>query len=69
MGLSVFSAQTAAEAMALRWPRIATFIAELTLEPGRWFCLVDTGQPGHWTLWGWPLQLVDSIADILHVEV
>jgi hypothetical protein len=46
MGLSVFSTQMAAEAMALRWPRIGMFIAELSLEPGRGFSLADTGQPG-----------------------
>jgi hypothetical protein len=68
MGLSVFSTRVAAEAMALRWPKIGMFIAELNLEPGRGFCLSDTGQPGHWTLWGRSLQLLGSIADILHVE-
>jgi hypothetical protein len=68
MGLSVFSTRMAAEAMALQWPRIGMFIAELGLEPGRGFCLADTGQAGHWTLWGRPLQLLGSIVDILHVE-
>ena len=47
---------------------IGTFIAELKLEPEHGFCLADTGQRGHWTLWGRPLQLLDSIADIVHVE-
>lgn len=69
MGLSVFSTRAAAEAMALRWPKIGMFIAELSLEPERGFCLADTAQPGHWTLWGRPLQLLGSIVDILHVEV
>jgi hypothetical protein len=68
MGLSVFSTLAAAEAMALKWPMIGTFIAELKLEPEHGFCLADTGQRGHWTLWGRPLQLLDSIADIVHVE-
>lgn len=68
MGLSVFSTQAAARAMALKWPMIGTFVAELDLEPEQGFCLADTGQPGHWTLWGRPLQLLSSIADILHVE-
>jgi hypothetical protein len=68
MGLSVFSALAAARAMALKWPMIGTFVAELDLEPESGFCLADTGQPGHWTLWGRPLQLLGSIADILHVE-
>jgi hypothetical protein len=69
MGLSVFSTQAAARAMALKWPMIGTFIAELNLEPEHGFCLADTGQRGHWTLWGRPLQLLDSIADIVQVEV
>ena len=67
-GLSVFSTPAAAEAMALKWPMIGTFIAELKLESEHGFCLADTGQWGHWTLWGRPLQLLDSIADIVHVE-
>jgi hypothetical protein len=68
MGLSVFSTRAAAGAMALKWPMIGMFVAELDLEPGNGICLADTGQPGHWTLWGRPLQLLGSIADILHVE-
>jgi hypothetical protein len=69
MGLSVFSTQAAAKVMALRWPMIGRFVAELNLEPEHGFCLADTGQPGHWTLWGRPLQLLGSIVDIVHVEV
>jgi hypothetical protein len=69
MGLSVFSTRAAASAMARKWPMIGMFVAELDLEPGNGFCLADTGQPGHWTMWGRPLQLLSSIADILHVEV
>lgn len=68
MGLSTFSTQEAAQAMALRWPTIGTFVAELRLEPEHGFCLADTGQPGHWTLWGRPLQLLGSIVDIVHAE-
>jgi hypothetical protein len=69
MGLSVFSTQAAARAKALRWPMIGMFVAELNPEPEHGFCLADTGQPGHWTLWGRPLQLLGSIVDIVHVEV
>ncbi len=68
MGLSVFSTREAAAAMALKWPMIGMFVAELSLEPGNGLCLADTGQPGHWTLWGRPLQLLGSIGDILHME-
>lgn len=68
MGLSVFSTRAAAAAMALKWPKIGMFVAELGLEPGNGLCLADTGQPGHWTLWGRPLQLLSAIADILNVE-
>ncbi len=68
MGLSVFSTREAAGAMALKWPAIGMFVAELELEPGNGFCIARTGQPGHRTLWGRPLQLLGSIADILHVE-
>lgn len=68
MGLSVFSSQDAARAMALQWPKIGRFLAEMRLAPGNGFCLADTGRPGHSTLWGRPLQLCDSIVDIVHVE-
>ncbi|MGA7704535.1 MAG: hypothetical protein WB998_06525 [Solirubrobacteraceae bacterium] len=68
MGLSVFSTRAAARAMALKWPMIGTFVAELNLGPEHGFCVADTGQRGHFTLWGRPLQLLDSIADIVHVE-
>jgi hypothetical protein len=47
MGLSVFSTPAAAGAMALKWPMIGAFIAELNLEPEHGFCLADTGQRGH----------------------
>ncbi len=69
MGLSVFSSQEAARAIALRWPKIGRFLAEMQLQPGSGFCLADTGRPGHFTLWGRPLQLLDAIVDIVHVEV
>lgn len=68
MGLSVFSTRAAAGAMASKWPAIGMFVAELELEPGNGFCIARTGQSGHRTLWGRPLQLLGSIADILHVE-
>jgi hypothetical protein len=68
MGLSVFSSRDAARAMALRWPRIGIFLAELRLHPNEGFCLANTGRPGHLTLWGRPAQLFESIADIVHVE-
>ncbi len=68
MGLSVFSTPSAAGAIALKWPMIGTFIAELNLEPEHGFCFADTGQRGHRTLWGRPLQLLDSIADIVPMQ-
>jgi hypothetical protein len=39
MGLSVFSTSAAAGAMALKWPMIGTFIAELNLESEHGFFL------------------------------
>lgn len=68
MGLSVFTSRDAARAMALRWPKIGRFLAEIQLEPESGFCLANTGSPGHSTLWGRPLQLRDAIVDIVHVE-
>lgn len=67
MGLSMYMRRDLAEATARRWPRIGTHIAEVNLDPGYGFCLADTGQPGHMTVWGRPLQLLACVADIVPV--
>ena len=68
MGLSTYHARQRAAGIAERWPRIGDHIAELRLRPehGIWFAA--TGEPGHVTVWGRPLQLLGCIADILPIE-
>lgn len=68
MGISTYRARPKAVGIAQRWPRIGDHIAELRLRPehGIWFA--DTGEPGHVTVWGRPLQLLDCVADILPVD-
>jgi hypothetical protein len=68
MGLSTYRVRQKAASIAKRWPRIGHHIAELRLRPehGIWFAA--TGEPGHITVWGRPLQLLDCVADILPVD-
>jgi hypothetical protein len=66
-GLSMYLERGMAAATAKRWPRLGRYLAEIRLEPGNGFCWAHTAQPGHVTVWGRPLQLLDCIADILPV--
>jgi hypothetical protein len=68
MGLSTYRVRDRAAGIARRWPRIGDHVAELRLRPehGIWFA--PTGEPGHVTVWGRPLQLLACVADILPVD-
>lgn len=67
MGLSTYLARQKAAAIARRWPKIGGYVSELRLraEHGIWFAA--TGEPGHVTIWGRPLQLLACVADIMPV--
>lgn len=67
MGLSTYRAREKAAAIARRWPKIGGYTAELRLRPehGLWFAA--TGEPGHITIWGRPLQLLACVTDTMAV--
>jgi hypothetical protein len=67
MGLSMYLKREMAVATARRWQHIGQLIAEVQLEPGSGFCWAHTGHPGHMTVWGRPLQLLDCVTDILQI--
>ena len=64
MGLSMYEEASQAEQTARAFPVIGRYIARLLLTARNGFNLASTGQPGHWTVWGRPDQLVAAIADI-----
>lgn len=66
-GLSMFVSLEAAAQRAQRWPALGSHIAWIRLEPSHGFHLAETGARVHRTVWGRPLQLLASIADILPV--
>jgi hypothetical protein len=67
-GLSMYLEREMAAATARHWPRLGRHLAEVELVPGTGSCWAHTGQPGHITVWGRPLQLLACVADILPVE-
>jgi len=64
MGLSTYRTSERAAAIARRWPRIVDHIAVLRLRPDHGIWFAATGEPGHITVWGRPLLLLDCVADI-----
>jgi hypothetical protein len=68
MGLSMYETINRAQRTARAWPKIGGWIARVDLVPGQGFCGARTGQPGHWTIWGRPDQLIRAVADIVRVE-
>jgi hypothetical protein len=67
-GLSMYLEREMAAATARHWPRLGRHLAEVEIVPGTGSCWAYTGQPGHITVWGRPLQLLACVADILPVE-
>jgi hypothetical protein len=68
MGLSMFETLSKARRTARAFPPIGAWVARVDLLPGEGFCGARTGQPGHWTIWGRPDQLVRAVADIVPVD-
>jgi hypothetical protein len=68
MALSMYRNQELARKAARQWPRIGRYIAELELVSGKGFNIADTGHPGHVSVWGDPLELLERIVDIVPVE-
>jgi hypothetical protein len=68
MGLSMYETIGKARGTARTFPQIGGWIARVDLMPGAGFCGARTGQPGHWTIWGRPDQLISAVADIVSAE-
>lgn len=68
VGLSMFVRGDAVAAVAQRFPRVRSQVAELLLEPNRGFCIDHTGSAAQRTVWGRPLQLLAAVVDIVSVE-
>jgi hypothetical protein len=67
LGLSMHLKREMAAATARRWQRTGRHIAEVQLQSDCGFCWAHTGHPGHITVWGRPLQLLDCVIDILPI--
>lgn len=68
MGLSTYRAVSQARGTATRFPAIGSHLARLRLTAGHGLNFADTGHPGHVTLWGDPVVLVDSVVEVEPVE-
>jgi hypothetical protein len=68
MGLSMFEQPGQAAATARRFPIIGGFVARVHLTAEHGFGTADTGPPGHRTVWGRPLQLMEAVVDISSVD-
>ena len=69
-GISTFRARAAAEGTARRFPRIGGWTAEVTLHPGHGITVSEWSEnPLHLTVWGDPVMLSQSAADILAVPM
>jgi hypothetical protein len=64
MGVSAFLSHEAARQVALKFPKLGGYLAELALAPGRGFNVAETGQPLHLTVWADPVKLRDAIVDV-----
>ena len=67
MGLSMWVRKANAHDLASRMPRIGDDVAELRLREGMGVNLAETGMPYHVTVWGRPLELIESVVDIVPV--
>lgn len=67
MGISTFSDPRAAAGTARKWPVIGEWVAQIALTHGQGFNVAHTGMPGHLTLWGDPIKLLEAVVDIVAV--
>lgn len=68
MGISMFERASQAAGVARRFPAIGGWLARVQLREGAGTCVARTGPPGHLTVWGRPLQLVEAVVDIRPVH-
>jgi hypothetical protein len=68
MGISTYLTSRAATETALRFPKLGDYIARLLLGAGQGVNLAQTGHPGHLTVWGDPVKLLESVVDTTSVR-
>lgn len=67
-GISVNDAIDDARTTAQKWPRMGRYIATLEITdvtPIQWERTTDT--PGHYTLWGDPIEMVNAVSTVVPV--
>lgn len=63
MAVSMFDRPEPVTRLANAFPgRIGTHLLRIELSPGQGFCVADTGQTGHWSVWGVPERLVECVS-------
>lgn len=70
MGVSMFDRPEPITRLARVFPeRIGTHLVRVDLAPGQGFCVADTGQAGHWSVWGVPTRFVACISAVWPFEL
>ncbi len=65
MAVSMFEDKDLVLHLAQRRPdRVGDHVATVELQPGFGVCIADTSGPGHWSVWGRPVQLLEFVADV-----
>jgi hypothetical protein len=61
MALSMFVSADASAQLAKRYPKFGGHVATMRLVPNVGFCVAKTGSPGHWSVWGRPVEFLDCV--------
>jgi hypothetical protein len=68
MGISVFERCGQAMAVARRFPRIGSYVAQLDLSADEGFSFARWGPKGHLTVWGAPAKLASAVVKVDRVR-
>lgn len=69
MAVSMFEDGGALARFASRAPeRLGTYVARVELRPGQGVCIADTGNHGHWSVWGRPDVLAAMVTTAISVR-
>lgn len=70
MAVSMFDRPEPVTRLAHLFPgRIGTHLIRVDLAPGQGFCVADTGQAGHWSVWGVPTRFVACVSAVWPFEL
>ena len=67
-GISVYDNEQRARVVALRYPRLGPYIAELSVEEGGLESERTTLSAGHYTLWGDPSAILGCVKRVVEVS-